>query len=254
MKKLLIYFSLAVLFSVSCFETKAGILEFGEEKITFSPDKITKGITWSDNFLLKETGLETKQLPENQSQDIWIQTHAFPIGLSWRPPNSANFMVSFDGSINEIDSIYKLEPQIFIRYSCDKLNWSTWYSFSKTDKKTKENLNVHESKIQLPSSASERYWNLMQEWWKTNPIWSSDETEFCEWLVKKEPDFFAKEKPFIGYVQVRIEKTSVSQSQSLKSMSISYIWAVGGMASIPKDKSKVRKNTDDKWFFEGKSN
>src|SRR5256885_1560045 len=125
MKSLVISFSLLVLFSLCFFETQASILEAGEEKIVFSPGKIQKNITWSANFSLIETGLETKQLPKNQSQDIWIQTHAFPIGLSWRPPSSANFSVSFDGSINEIDSTFPIEPQIFIRYSCDKMNWST---------------------------------------------------------------------------------------------------------------------------------
>ena len=254
MKRLLTLCGLAILFAVCAFETQAGILEFGEEKIIFSPDKIQKNVTWSDNLSLKETGLETNQLPNNQVQDIWLQTHAFPIGLSWRPPNGANFMVSFDGSINEIDATYKLEPQIFIRYSCDKVNWSTWYNFSDTNRKTNEGLKIFEGKILLPSSASERYFKLMQEWWKTDPIWSSDETEFCEWLVKKEPDFFAKEMPFIGYVQVRVEKMSVNSSQNLKSMTIGYVWSVGGMASIPNDKSKVRKNTENRWFFEGKKN
>lgn len=94
----------------------------------------------------------------------------------------------------------------------------------------------------------------MKEWWKTDPIWSSDETEFCEWLIKKDPDFFAKQMPFIGYIQVRVEKMSVNNTQNLKSITIGYSWAVGGLQSIPKDKSKIRKNTGDKWFFEGTMN
>ncbi|MEP6900413.1 MAG: hypothetical protein ABJA66_01610 [Actinomycetota bacterium] len=253
MKRLMILCGLAILFCVCVCEIQAEILEAGEEKIDFSPGKIQKNVTWSDSFSLQETGLETKQLPKNQVRDVWLQTHSFPIGLSWRPPNSANFTVSLDGSIDEVDSTYRLEPQIFIRYSCDKVNWSTWYIFSKSDKKTDKGLNIYENKIWLPTSVSEKYQNLMRDWWKTNPLWSSDENEFCEWLVKKEPDFFAKELPFIGYVQLRMEKMAVNPSQNLKSLTIRYFWSVGGLASIPKDKSKVRKNTEDKWFFEGKS-
>lgn len=255
MNKFLILGGIAILFSFCVFETQASILEFGQENITFSPNKIQKNVTWSENFSLKETGLETKQISNNQSQNIWVQTHAFPIGLSWRPPGGANFTVSLEGSIDEIDPMYRLEPQIFIRYSCDKVNWSTWYIFNQTDKKTEHGLGIYASKIQIPLSVSERYERLkMQEWWKTDPIWSSDEHEFCEWLIKKEPDFFAREMPFIGYVQVRVEKMSVNSSQNLKSMTIGYVWGVGGLSSIPKDKSKVRKNIDDKWFFEGKKN
>ena len=250
MKNIGISFSLVVLFSLCSFNAWAGILESGEEKIFFSPSRIQKNVTWYERFSLTENGLETKQLPENQRQDVWVQTHAFPIGLSWRPPSGANFRIFLDGSINEIDSSLPIPAQIFLRYSCDKANWSTWYNFSETDKKTPDGLKIYESKIFPPYSANERYRNLMQEWWKTDPIWSSDETEFCEWLVKKEPDFFAKQMPFIGYIQVRVEKISVNSTQNLKSMTIGYSWAVGGLQSIPKDKSKVRKNTDDKWFFE----
>jgi hypothetical protein len=52
-------------------------------------------------------------------------------------------------------------------------------------------------------------------------------------------------------VQVRFEQLSVNPSLNLKSMTVRYMWGVGGLATIPKDKSKVRKNTEDKWFFEG---
>lgn len=217
---------------------------FGEEKIIFLPDKIQKDVTWSKGFSLKETGLETEQLPNNQSQDIWFQTHAFPIGLSWRPPTASSFFVSFDGDI--------ATPQIYIRYSCDKINWSTWYEFSKTDKKTNEGFVQYKSEISIPYSPN-KYQKLMREWWKTKPIWSSDETEFCEWLLKKEPIFFETEFPFIGYVQVLVENHFVNKAQKFKSLKIGYSWGVGGLQSIPKDQSKVRKNTGDKWFFEGKA-
>jgi hypothetical protein len=249
MRSFLTLCAVTVLVMCGAFKTPASILSGGEEKVIFLPEIVQKGVTWSDNFSLKETGLETKHLPENQSQDIWLQTHAFPIGLSWRPPGGANFTVALEGSLNDVDARYSIAPQIFIRYSCDKVNWSTWYGLGQTAEKTKPD--VYKGEIRLPAAASERYRNLIRDWWKTKPIWSSDETEFCEWLLKKEPDFFAKEKPFIGYVQVRIEKLSVNTSQNLKSLAIRYAWGVGGLATIPKDQSKVRKNTEDKWFFEG---
>jgi hypothetical protein len=252
MKKNLSFCGLAILLAVCGFAARASILESGAETMIFLPEKLQKGITWSNNFSLKETGLETKQLPVNQSQDVWVQTHAFPIGLSWRPPTGANFTAYFEGSLNDADPNFRSDAQLFIRYSCDKINWSTWYSFNKTDKKTSAGFIFYEGQIRLPQTASEQYRNLMSEWWKTNPVWSSDETEFCEWLVKKEPDFFAREMPFIGYVQVRIEKMSINSAQNLKSLTVGFASGVGGLASIPRDKSKVRKNTEDYWFFEGK--
>ena len=99
MKKYNIFLIGLVLFVFGFFQVAAEIVDSGEEKIIFSADKLQKDVTWSKGFSLKATGLETEQLPEGQSQDIWIQTHAFPIGLSWRPPTAASFYVSFDGGL-----------------------------------------------------------------------------------------------------------------------------------------------------------
>src|SRR5262245_9181827 len=90
-----------LILTIISFEARADILMAGSEKIVFAPNKISKDVTWSPRFSLTENGLITQALSANQSQDIWLQTHAFPIGLSWRPPASANFTIYFDGSLNE---------------------------------------------------------------------------------------------------------------------------------------------------------
>ena len=245
MKKYVLFAVLALLFFT--FKAQADILLAGSENIIFSPDKISKDVTWSPRLSLTENGLSSPALPANQSQDVWLQTHAFPIGLSWRPPSSASFRIFFDGTLNE-DSMWG-KARIFIRYSCDKDHWSTWYEADKSEEKNKDGLPVYKGKIWLPESSRQKYNDLMSDWWKTKPIWASDENEFSQWLVKKEPDFFSREFPFIGYVQVRLEKMSINSSQQIKSLTADYSWAVGGISAIPEDKSKVRKNTDDPWFF-----
>jgi hypothetical protein len=244
MKKYVLLAGLMLL--VFSFETRAEILWAGSENIAFSPGKMTRGVTWSPIFSLTENGLASPALPANQSHDVWLQTHAFPIGLSWRPPGAANFRIYFDGTLNEENTWSK--ARLFIRYSCDKEHWSTWYETDRTEEKNKDGLPVYKGKIWLPEASRQRYNDLMFDWAGTKPIWASDENEFCEWLVKNEPDFFAKEFPFIGYVQVRLEKGSVN-NQQVKSLTVEYSWAVGGLSPIPEDRSKVRKNTDDPWFF-----
>ena len=244
MKKYLLFACFSLL--ICSLEAGAGILSAGQEKIVFQADKISPEVTWSPRLSLTENGLTSKGLPANQSQDVWLQTHAFPIGLSWRPPGSASFSISFDGTLNE-DSIYG-KARIFIRYSCDKEHWSTWYEAERTEEK-KDGSQIYKVRLWLPEISRERYNDLMREWGKSKPVWSSDETEFCEWLIKNEPDFFSKEFPFIGYVQVRLEKSSINSSQQIRSLTVDHSWAVGGISSIPDDKSKVRKDTDAPWFF-----
>lgn len=254
MKKFIIFPLVAFIIVVFSFKAHAQIFSGDREQIIFAPDKISKEISWSPGFSLKESGLETKILPINQSQDVWLQTHAFPVGVSWRPPTSVNFKIYFNGSITKLDSMFPIEPQIYVRYSCDKVNWSTWYKANTKDKKTEEGLKIYESSILLPQAAIEKYNKLKIEWWKTSPAWSSDEHEFCEWLFQKEPDFFAKEFPFLGYVQVRLEKFSVNTSQNIKSLTVEFYSSVSGLTSPSRDNSKVRKNTGDKWFFVGRKN
>lgn len=228
--------------------TRAEIIEGGEESIVFSPGKVQNGVTWSDDLRLTNSGLSLRELESNQVVDIWIQTQAFPIGLSWRPPRGANFTVILDGALNTPTTVAS-DPEIFIRYSSNKFRWSSWYFFQRENDSTAKSPGNFKSMISLPYVASESYDRLMKQWWRTKPVWSSDENEFCEWLVKNEPDFFAHEMPFIGYVQVRLERRSARFPQDLRSMKIQYSWGVGGLTSIPNDKSKVRKNIDEKWFF-----
>ncbi len=171
----------------------------------------------------------------------------FPSDFPGCLPGSASFRIYFDGTLNE-ESIYG-KARLFIRYSCDKEHWSTWYEAGKTEEKNKDGLQIYKENIWLPESSREKYNELMHQWWKTRPAWSSDEHEFCEWLVKNEPGFFSTEFPFIGYVQVRLEKNSINTSQQIKSLTVEHSWAVSGMSSIPADKAKVRKNTGDRWFF-----
>lgn len=81
--------SFVVLFVLCFFKASATIYTYGEEKIVFASGAIQKNVTWSESFSITENGLETKELGKKQSQDVWMQTHPFPIGLSWRPPSVA---------------------------------------------------------------------------------------------------------------------------------------------------------------------
>jgi hypothetical protein len=105
---------------------------------------------------------------------------------------------------------------------------------------------VYESYLSIPRMAQGPYVAKMQEWWKTNPSWSSDEHELCVWITTQDPDFFSREFPFIGYVQVRIE--GETRGLQLKSLSIKVSSAVSGLTSL--SKGRGRSTTGEKWFFD----
>jgi len=105
---------------------------------------------------------------------------------------------------------------------------------------------VYEGWLSVPNVAREAYSAQAGEWWKTDPAWTSDEHELCVWIVKRNPEFFASEFPFIGYVQVRIE--GESRGMRLKSLRVSTNSAESGLTSIKK--RQVRSTIGEKWFFD----
>lgn len=211
--------------------------------ILLQKDKVPQGVTWSPKFKLTEVGLVSPQPKKNVSYEVWIQTQKVPAGLSWRPPKSVRLELSVKGSASA-----GFPLQAYVRYSCDGAHWSTWYYMPATDKAVEKSLETYECEIRLPKVAFESYRKLMREWRKTEPDWSSDEDEFCRWLTKKAPDFFAKEFPFIGYLQFRLEHGGLKQQVKIDSLSVNISWGVGGRHSLPK--SGKEPDRDRKWHFD----
>jgi hypothetical protein len=104
------------------------------------------------------------------------------------------------------------------------VHWSTWYNLRSLKSQDGIASSVYESNLAIPRMAQAAYYAKMQEWWKTNPPWSSDEHELCVWITNQDPDFFSREFPFIGYVQVRIE--GETRGLQLKSLSVKVSSAV----------------------------
>jgi len=134
----------------------------------------------------------------------------------------------------------------YFRYSCDRVHWSTWYNSPPLKAQNGIAGPVYEGSLAIPRMAQVVYYAKMQEWWKTNPPWSSDEHELSVWIARQDPDFFSREFPFIGYLQVRIE--GETRGVQLKSLSIKVSSAVSGLTAL--SKGRGRSTTGEKWFFD----
>jgi hypothetical protein len=210
-------------------------------KIRFAPAETLNGITWSSSVLLTESGLFLERLAPNTSAEVWVQSQPMAAGMSWRPPTSVMVRVEVESGPDDFTYLHS-----YFRYSCDKVHWSTWYNLSSAKAQPKDIAFAYEGWLSVPRVARKEYAALSQEWWKTNPVWSSDEHELCIWIAKRNPDFFSSEFPFIGYIQVRIE--GETRGMSLKSLRINTSSSVSGLMSVKK--GQVRSTTDEKWFFD----
>lgn len=210
-------------------------------KIQFAPNKVPDGVTWSKSVSLTDNGLFAAKLPPNMAAEVWVQSQPISAGMSWRPPTSAT--VRLEVAAGAEDFTY---TQTFFRYSCDRVHWSTWYNLRPVELPDGMTGSVYESSLSIPRMAQSAYQAKMQEWWKTNPPWSSDEHELSVWITSQDPDFFAREFPFIGYVQVRIE--GETRGLELRSLSVRVSSGVSGITAL--SSGRARSTTGEKWFFD----
>ena len=226
---------------LSAISVQAQLFSSDTAKIQFAPNKVPDGVTWSPSVLLTEGGLFSEKLPPNMSSEVWIQSQPISAGMSWRPPTSS--MIRLDVEAGAEDFTYL---HAYFRYSCDRVHWSTWYNLPTLKPQNGIAGSVYEGSLSIPRMAQEAYYANMKKWWKTDPAWSSDEHELCVWIVSQDPDFFSREFPFIGYVQVRIE--GETRGVQLKSLSIKVSSGVSGLSSL--SKGPGRSTTGEKWFFD----
>jgi hypothetical protein len=220
---------------------RAQIISGNYTQIEFVPTKVPDGVSWSPSVSLTESGLASKELPENVSAEVWVQSQPIAVGMSWRPPTAVGLKVSVESGVKDFDYL-----RAYFRYSSDRVHWSTWYKLTPSTAQDGSMASVYEGSLSIPKIARKAYQDKMQEWRKTNPVWSSDEHELCIWIARNDPSFFSQEFPLIGYIQVRIE--GETNGMQLKALSIDMNWGVGGLQSPIK--GAVRSTTSEKWFFD----
>ncbi len=227
-----------VLVGLSLFPAITAQAQFFSENtvnIQFAPAKVPEEVTWSQSVSVKADGLYSEKLPSNMTTEVWVQSQPIAAGMSWRPPTSTTIRLEVDAGAEDFTYLHA-----YVRYSCDRVHWSTWYNLQS------QKTHVYESYLSIPRVAQQQYYAKRQEWWKTNPAWSSDEHELSLWIISQDPDFFSRELPFIGYVQVRIE--GETRGLQLKSLSIKASSGVSGVSTL--SQGRVRSTTGEKWFLD----
>lgn len=223
----------------------ASILSSTADVVAFNPADPPEGATWSSQWQLTDHRLVFPPPAPGTSYEAWFQTGPLPVGLAWRPPSSARFAITVQG---EAEDGFPLDA--FARYGCDGVHWSTWYPLTKTASPPfplPGAVQSYSLELRVPYPAQQAYRNKMQEWWRTDPDWSSDEDAFCRWLTEQEPDFFAREMPFLGYVQFLFESAGLGQDLRIQAIHVQKTWGVGGLSSIPKP--GVQTDSEGPWHF-----
>lgn len=197
---------------------------------------------------------------EGDPAGLWYvsieSSQPFAIGYSWRPAQSAQIDVEVLPPVRPIslsngETSTPDSGSFYVRYSPDASHWSTWQMIEAqrpTGQKVVQR--KFRGQIGVPQREQEVYHNYLHEYSKQDVAWTSDEEAAVQWILKKDPLFFTKHLPFIGYVQVLYE-TEMNGGRRLERIKVGISYAVSGLATFPKDK-KVQEGRDGPWRFRRK--
>ena len=236
------------------------IMGYSPLKIDFKKPKEASGqFTWSDPQHLGMTAEGFGwQDEKNASRDGWIETQPFGIGTSWRPTRQANIRIKLETDYPAIvktgeSSKAFYVPSIYVRHSPDRQHWSDWQPLDISEDPRNAGKVLFTGSVGVARRSSQDYDDRLQAWSKRDDVaWSSDEDEFCTWLLTQDPKYFDHHRPFVGYVQFLVEG-SFRGSQRLQSLDAEISWAVGGVHSICKDPASEKKHEGNgSWRFPSK--
>jgi hypothetical protein len=236
----------------------AEIISNNQQVIDFTqPEQAAKLATWSDPERLSCTkdgfGWDGE---ERASRDGWIETEALAIGTNWRPTQNAGIRVKFQTNYPAVvatgaNSKMFLAPSVYVRFSADRVHWSDWQPTDIAEDPRAPGTVLYTARVGVPRRASQAYDAKLLEWsGRDDNAWGNDEEEFCRWLVKEDPDYFAKERPFVGYVQFLLEGP-FRGSQRLTSFEAHVDWVVSGVHQPPKGPGAEKRMEMGGWNFRG---
>ena len=179
--------------------------------------------------------------------------------MTWRTPRSANVSLKVVPAPKEITlhNGQKTTPfagRAFARYSPDLKHWSSWQEFEmkpSTAQDTNDSSTVFSGRIGIPTSDSEKYNALLQEYARLDVAWQSDEEAAVKWILEKQPDFFEKQIAFIGYVEF-MHEAPLYGGQRIRLLEASVFYGMGGLHQPPKDKNDKRYTEFGPWNFKAK--
>jgi hypothetical protein len=197
---------------------------------------------------------------EKSSLDGWIQTKPIALGLSWRP--TENMFVrarvqppATETSLPNNGKMFRDVGQLYVRYSPDLAHWSSWQLLPRIEPQYPEEKKTpgsyFSSEVRVPYSVMSEYRRLLREYSQKDVPWKSDEEAAVKWMLEKDPTFFEKQIPFIGYAQFLYENNFCG-GHRLQSIHVDISYQMGGMFLPPQDESVEKGRNRIPWRFEAK--
>lgn len=191
------------------------------------------------------------------SYDGWIETKPLAVGLSWRPAQTVNVRVVIVPAPAEIvlNSGQKYTPDAgdcYVRYSPDMKHWSSWQALQRDQPRSVDEKRTpgryYTGQVRVPYRENSEYRALVSEYSKLDVPWKSDEEAAVRWILGRNPDFFARRLPFVGYLEFLVEG-GFRGGQRIRSFRAEVSCGIGGEHYPPKDRAAYKERDSSPWRF-----
>ena len=173
------------------------------------------------------------------SREGWTQTKPVPFTPKERALRSLSLTVTLETTPHPAATKASLPyGRVYVRHSPDLKHWSSWQELRPEPPEPKSQepqaalQQVFRGGVSVPSRDYAEFRKLRDEYAKLHEgDWMNDDA-VVDWIVAKEPKFFDRVFPLIGYVEFLYE-TSFQGGQRLSKLTAESSMAVGGQF-IPK--------------------
>jgi hypothetical protein len=137
----------------------------------------------------------------------------------------------------------------YVRYGPDTQHWSSWQALTRLEPASGELNDRFKGTVAVLEKDQEPYSVLVGEYSRRDVPWPSDEDAAVRWIVARDPEFFSRNIPFMGYVQVLLE-TTLHGGQRIARLTTHASWGVSGLRTLPRD-GRSSDGSGGPWRYRG---
>lgn len=237
MRKMFLFLLLTILLTIPTTSSFAQLTSIDAEEVTFTKKDFKDQVWYSSAFTLTDEGLVYQPTEGQTGKLLRIESQPIPTPSAIRPPTSVSMWMDITSNLpNE-----KLK-NVWFRFSSDLRHWSEWRLFSE-EIESIGSLKGRPGRAVSNDDSHDRFLGFRNQWINTNPEDVNDESECSHWIVRQDPTFFEKEKPFVGYVQYLIDFPEDAGPIKIQGIRLSTVSTVSGLFSnvVPTEPPAMKK-------------
>jgi hypothetical protein len=215
------------------------------------PEAVQKLVRWTPSEHIGATPRGLGWNGEaNASYDVTVSSRTpVAVGWAWHPVTAVTVWAEvippgeFTFGTNST-TVPGTAGQLYARFGVDGRHWSTWQALELEVPRDKQKPRLFfAGTLRVPQHARKNYEARLREFAGTDRPIGVDEGKAAGWLLAKDPTFFERETPYIGYVEFLWE-TQVKGDQRVRKVEINLGYERSGHIQPP-----LGADDSDHWKF-----